>query len=1119
MTITPAPSTLGLESPALGPWFEPDVKLVVPAAELSVAVPATSGLVAYPPAIGTLGYHVAATPPPAGLRRLRDATGATPFADGNLVALFTLLPEVEQRLFTLAQSIPQAIGGTAPAGTPTRPTVRHLAYEFGPATMTLLDALAAPPIDDTTEPDATGADRAAHLGLDLAADGETLRNSEHPMTELHIPGEPFGVERPPMIAIGNRAFTLWAFDDGGRAIDPGAVASWWNHMATTIYRNLWAPGDPDTGGDRTTSFDARLTVHLVNPAEGPLDSDLLARVTSGGNAVTAALVPASPTNGAALAFTAAPVVGGGADDAPVPLLAMLPNGTYAAGSPITQPALTLFPQGPVHADLTRDYIRVGVVDVERHLVGQARTPPDGSGDGDDTERRAADQNRATTRVAVNRVATAGLALHTTIDAAGAQLLSGFAATATTLVMPTLDRELASLSTPNLIAVAPPTVPPEISAQALIGGGTAGGSNGDRIDGQVVLLRLQFAGWPNTTTDANPAWVRVWPKGFDLDTARHVPLDGGGGVTTTSTDGTSASADVVVTLPNGVIDDRDDIADLACDVAVITANNAVATFADLRFARPTPVGGVAIDIDDADALVAAEVGPVAPTTAVRPGSSLFSIQDDDSFALVDRASVDPAGFAGSADAAITVDDVVVLTEPAWVQSDTGDVLDSDDLAAGTVQRTSRDGLNPLAAGGPHPTMEFLDAFASSTGPVSATIGAAAGLRHHHELPPHMLGHPGAPAAREVGGVGASMTGPAALVVAEYARDRANPGFPALIDAATPAAPSVVTPTAPTPWLAVLGTVGFGVDGGPELAAAIRLADRLFPGFDDIENVVSWLETVVNGLPSTFDFTGDLPRAISRRLLSAGYGLRETATSLDAAFGRAEDLVYIETAAIDALPLGADGDVVNPVDTLVDRLSQRPALHVVLCLPRRAPAGWPRKLGRVRDVLAQRTIAALETAAPGRVGVFHPAAGRDRALDLASTAVVVDDNYALVGTSHLWRRGLSFDRSLAATVFDESLTLGRPSAVRTFRLALVAQRLGTTVASIPLDPDELVSAVRALAGPGAGFGRTTTAPVTTPDPVPSDADIDVWNRDGSAVAGFDPFAWLVADVQSEFVNDVP
>ena len=53
------------------------------------------------------------------------------------------------------------------------------------------------------------------------------------------------------------------------------------------------------------------------------------------------------------------------------------------------------------------------------------------------------------------------------------------------------------------------------------------------------------------------------------------------------------------------------------------------------------------------------------------------------------------------------------------------------------------------------MEFYDAAVTNgaaTAGVTATIGAAGGLRHHHDLPPHNLGHPGAPAAREAAGVG-------------------------------------------------------------------------------------------------------------------------------------------------------------------------------------------------------------------------------------------------------------------------------------------------------------------------------------------------------------------------------
>ena len=107
--------------------------------------------------------------------------------------MFTLLPEVEQRLFTLAQSIPRATGGNAPAGTPTRPTVRHLAYEFGPATMTLLDATRRSADRRHDRCDDSGGPGGAPRPR-LADDGETLVNGEHPMTELHVPGELFGTD-------------------------------------------------------------------------------------------------------------------------------------------------------------------------------------------------------------------------------------------------------------------------------------------------------------------------------------------------------------------------------------------------------------------------------------------------------------------------------------------------------------------------------------------------------------------------------------------------------------------------------------------------------------------------------------------------------------------------------------------------------------------------------------------------------------------------------------------------------------------------------------------------------------------------------------------------------------
>ena len=327
-------------------------------------------------------------------------------------------------------------------------------------------------------------------------------------------------------------------------------------------------------------------------------------------------------------------------------------------------------------------------------------------------------------------------MHTSLDAVATAMIGGLGANPSTLVMPALDREYGGLVAPTFPDGAPPTAPPTITARALTGGGL-GGQHG-RIDAQVVLLQLAFEGW-----DVTGSWVRVWPHGFDAETGRHVALDGGAGVTLAG-----GTANVIVTLPDGVSpvaggEERSDLADAGCDVLVVTGSGN-ATFADVRFARPEPVDGDAIAVTAADQLFACEVGALTSTAALPPGFTLFSAEADGSFALVDRTSVAAGGFAGSVDASITGDDVVVVTVPAFVDEEPGDVHATGDLAAGTVTELGRTGLDqPFAPGLPHPTMEFYDAAVTNgaaTAGVTATIAAAGGLRHHHDLPPHNLGHP-------------------------------------------------------------------------------------------------------------------------------------------------------------------------------------------------------------------------------------------------------------------------------------------------------------------------------------------------------------------------------------------
>lgn len=109
-------------------------------------------------------------------------------------------------------------------------------------------------------------------------------------------------------------------------------------------------------------------------------------------------------------------------------------------------------------------------------------------------------------------------------------------------------------------------------------------------------------------------------------------------------------------------------------------------------------------------------------------------------------------------------------------------------------------------------------------------------------------------------------------------------------------------------------------------------------------------------------------------------------------------------------------------------------------------------------------------------------------------MIDDAFALTGTTHLWRRGLTWDSSLAATVFDERLTDGRPQDVRGFRIQLLADRLGIAATRVPEDPGELVKAIRGL--DDRGSDRLSTVPIVRPSTPPANTDIDTWNPDGTA-----------------------
>jgi hypothetical protein len=221
------------------------------------------------------------------------------------------------------------------------------------------------------------------------------------------------------------------------------------------------------------------------------------------------------------------------------------------------------------------------------------------------------------------------------------------------------------------------------------------------------------------------------------------------------------------------------------------------------------------------------------------------------------------------------------------------------------------------------------------------------------------------------------------------------------------------------------------------------------------------------------------------------------------------------------VGSGDDQVSVWDALVGQLTANPVLRALVCLPLDLPTGAPPKLQTVRDAGVLDALATLSRDVRDRLCLFTPTCGPGRALLLDATTVVVDDVWALTGGTHLWRRGLSYDGSLAVTVFDERLTDGRPAEVLAFRRSLVAGRLGIATDLLPEDPDDVVHAVARLGLRGGGV-RLSPEPLVAPEPPPSATDISVWNPDGSPVSGFDPLAWVTAlsvYVASEVQPEVP
>lgn len=890
----------------------------------------------------------------------------------------------------------------------------------------------------------------------LAVVGGVLQSGLAPMDDFYAPAMPTpGMPVPgPMLTMPGPS-TLWTFDTRGHPVDPGAVSSWWMALCNQ-WSNLAVLGGP------AVTSSAHLAIQLVSPHEGPIDTVTSARVTVDGGPLSA--FPRRRANDILdyLPLTASSTIGVSplgagpnvVDQVPMPLFAQLPQGPY------TSNAVTVRWSAP------RDFVRVAVFDAEKYLVGSDRSlVPTG-------------QDLVETRVNVARTPSPVVTVDTETTAANL-IADATSPGSLGLVAPALDLNWGPASLVPRPPVSPTSTPPTLSLESLIGGGmTADG----RVAGQSVVATI--------TGVAPGEWVRVMPISFDLRTGLRTVMTGGAGL-----GDANGVAKALVLLPDGEIK-----ADLRFDLQVTATTSRF--FDDLLATRPAPVGGQPTALPGQVYVCEAaqtQALPLPPnTTCFVPGSPPQMVTAN---ALGLGQVTAPSG-----DTIRAAAPVIIVTSGPFVTTPSGSSPAALGGGRATIRVLRRRVLELPIEPGPlnayvesgHPLasqsrLEVLTA-ASAGNSVTATIGSVAPLAANHETGDHRNGHPFVTAGVEVHGTGARLTGPLASEVAEVIRDRAQPNVAALVA-------DLINRPASNP-----------AGGGNCLAAVLRTTAALVdaePAFTeglDLERgngqaTLQAIRTEVAKLPVPVPIPADVIRAVYRRFRTGRYGLQEGWDSLRPALAQARDLIYIETPAMDSGLTGA----------LVPILSRRPRLRVVVCLAGRGAAGIPTQLETTRWTLSTRALGALDAAAPGRVAAFMPSAGRDRALSIASTTVIIDDLYAITGTTHLWRRGRTFDSSVAVALFDTTLNAGRGSELVQLRETLLSARLGIPRNDLPTTAAGLVGALGELV-------TSDTNRIARPIPpvVPASDEFGYLNPIGTLGNGSprqDPAELIVTLIQAE------
>ncbi len=178
---------------------------------------------------------------------------------------------------------------------------------------------------------------------------------------------------------------------------------------------------------------------------------------------------------------------------------------------------------------------------------------------------------------------------------------------------------------------------------------------------------------------------------------------------------------------------------------------------------------------------------------------------------------------------------------------------------------------------------------------------------------------------------------------------------------------------------------------------------------------------------------------REVSSSCYGRRDSQWAIENAIKKARNFIYIETPGFSATEYSpGDNYSRNLTNLLADRIAACPGLKVIICVPKMPDYGKGYEGFAAREV--QDRLDLILALPAKNVVAFHPYGFPGVDSNIETNAIIVDDQWALLGSSSFRRRGLTFDGSSDLVFTELERVRGASPKIKAFRKSIFAARLG-------------------------------------------------------------------------------